>query len=102
MAALAMLGNLKGELGDLDRLTAWLTVTGTVNAAPDFGQTTDVVNGFSDLVLELYGPEAGTHARTASGVATLPLPVVISAKSRSRADCQPGTKEDDRFTTCGT
>ena len=82
LAALAMLGSLKNELGDLDRVTAWLTVTGMVNAAPDFGQTTNVLNGFSDLILELYGAVAGMHARTAPGVATLPLnlPVVISAE----------------------
>lgn len=82
LAALAMLGSLKRELGDLDRVAAWLTVTGMVNAVPDFGETTNVINGFSDLIFELYGPEVGMHARTAPGVATLPLnlPVVISAE----------------------
>ena len=72
-AALSVLSSLKRELGDLDRITAWLTVHGLVNAAPDFGGTTTVLDGFSDLILALYGPEAGTHARTAPGVATLPL-----------------------------
>ena len=73
MTALSVLSSLKRELGDLDRVSAWLMVHGLVNAAPDFGGTAGVVNGFSDLILELYGPEAGMHARTAPGVATLPL-----------------------------
>ena len=73
MAALSVLSSLKRELGDLDRVSAWLMVHGLVNAAPDFGGTAGVVNGFSDLISELYGPEAGMHARTAPGVATLPL-----------------------------
>ena len=71
--ALSVLASLKRELGDLDRVEAWLVVHGLVNTAPDFGGTAGVVNGFSDLILELYGPEAGMHARTAPGVATLPL-----------------------------
>ena len=73
MAALSVLSSLKRELGDLDRVSAWLVVHGLVNAAPGFGGAAGVVNGFSDLILELYGPDAGMHARTAPGVATLPL-----------------------------
>ena len=69
-AALAMLASLKKELGDLDRVTAWLTVTGLINAAPDFKENTKVLNGFSELILEVYGEEAGLHARMAPGVAT--------------------------------
>ena len=73
MAALSVLGSLKRELGDLDRVTAWLVVHGLINAAPGFAGTAGVINGFSDLILELYGPEAGMHARTAPGVVVLPL-----------------------------
>ena len=82
LAALAILASLKRELGDLDRVSAWLTVTGMVHAAPGFVGTPNVINGFSDLILELYGPEAGSHARTAPGVATLPVntPVIILAE----------------------
>jgi len=82
LSALTILSSLKRELGDLDRVTAWLMVYGLVNAEPDFTLTTNVINGFSDLILELYGPEAGTHARMAPGLATLPLgsPVVIGAE----------------------
>jgi enamine deaminase RidA (YjgF/YER057c/UK114 family) len=80
--ALAILSSLKRELGDLDRVRAWLMVHGMVNAAPGFAQTTNVINGFSDLIVELYGPEAGTHARMAPGLMTLTLglPVVIGAE----------------------
>ena len=82
LTALSILGSLKRELGDLDRVTAWLMVYGLVNAVADFTLTTNVVNGFSDLIVELYGPEAGTHARIAPGIATLPLvlPVTIAAE----------------------
>ncbi len=82
LTTLSVLGSLKRKLGDLDRVTAWLMVYGLVNAAPDFTLTTNVINGFSDLIMELYGPEAGTHARIAPGLATLPLglPVTIAAE----------------------
>jgi enamine deaminase RidA (YjgF/YER057c/UK114 family) len=82
LSALTILSNLKRELGDLDRVTAWLMAYGLVNADPDFTLTTNVINGFSDLILEVYGAEVGTHARMAPGLATLPLgvPVVIGAE----------------------
>jgi enamine deaminase RidA (YjgF/YER057c/UK114 family) len=82
LATLSILGTLKQELGDLDRVTAWLMVQGFVNVAPGFTQTTAVINGCSELILELYGPEVGQHARTAMGVAATPfgLPVVIAAE----------------------
>jgi enamine deaminase RidA (YjgF/YER057c/UK114 family) len=82
LAILAALSSLRAVLGDLDRVTAWLTVSGHVNADPGYAQTTAVINPVSELLLQLYGPEAGMHARTAIGVAALPLdlPVVISAE----------------------
>jgi hypothetical protein len=60
----------------------WLVVNGLVNAEPGYPQTTAVMNPVSELILDLYGPEAGAHARTAIGVAALPmnLPVIISAE----------------------
>src|SRR5680860_1464913 len=66
--ALALLGTLQRELGDLDRITAWLNVQGLVNAEPGFTGTTVVINGFSNLIIELFGPEIGSHARSAPGV----------------------------------
>lgn len=82
LVALAMLGSLKRALGDLDRVSAWVRVLGMVNVAPGFTDTPFVVNGFSDLILGLWGPEAGAHARSAIGVAELPfdIPVEIEAE----------------------
>ena len=53
-----------------------------VNSAPGFGRQPNVINGFSDLILKLYGPEAGDHARSAVGMVELPLgmPVEIEAE----------------------
>jgi hypothetical protein len=80
--ALSMLSSLRRELGDLDRIKAWIRVFGMVNAAPGFTQTPAVINGFSDLILELWGEEAGSHARSAVGQAELPfrIPVEIEAE----------------------
>jgi enamine deaminase RidA (YjgF/YER057c/UK114 family) len=86
LVCLAMLGSLKRELGDLDRVSAWLRVFGMVNSTPDFGAQPAVINGCSDLLLELYGPEAGQHARSAVGLAALPfnIPVEIEAEVELR------------------
>jgi enamine deaminase RidA (YjgF/YER057c/UK114 family) len=82
LTALAILASLRSALGDLDRVTGWLRVFGMVNTAPGFTRTPAVINGFSDLVLELWGPDAGQHARSAIGVAELPfgIPVEIEAE----------------------
>jgi len=82
LTGLAILADLKRTLGDLDRVTAWLRVFGMVNSAPGFSQQPAVINGFSDLILELYGPEIGQHARSAVGMAALPfgIPVEIEAE----------------------
>jgi enamine deaminase RidA (YjgF/YER057c/UK114 family) len=80
--ALSILGTLKRELGDLDRVTRWLRVFGMVNSAPGFTEQPSVINGFSDLILEVYGPDAGQHSRSAVGLAELPfgIPVEIEAE----------------------
>lgn len=86
-ATLAMLASLKGVIGDLDRVAAWLVISGMVNVAPGFAKTTDVINACSTLVVELFGSEVGSHARTAIGMAQLPLnlPVVIAGEVALRA-----------------
>lgn len=81
LAALAALGSLERALGDLDRVSAWLRVFGMVNTAPGFDKQPNVINGFSDLILELYGPEAGDHARSAVGMAGLPLGVPVEVEA---------------------
>jgi enamine deaminase RidA (YjgF/YER057c/UK114 family) len=73
LATLAVLASLKTALGDLDRVSAWLMVNGYVNAEPSYPHTTAVMNPFSKLIIELYGPVAGSHARTAIGIAAVPL-----------------------------
>jgi enamine deaminase RidA (YjgF/YER057c/UK114 family) len=85
--ALSMLGSLKRELGSLDRVTGWRRVHGMIQAAPGFIQTSAVMNGFSELILEVFGSEIGRHARTAVGVAGLPLnlPIEVEAEVSIRA-----------------
>ena len=82
LTALSMLASLKRALGDLDRVRAWLRVFGMVNSAPGFAQQPSVINGFSDLVIEVYGPEVGGYARSAVGMTELPfgIPVEIEAE----------------------
>jgi enamine deaminase RidA (YjgF/YER057c/UK114 family) len=81
LTALSMLGSLARELGDLDRIVAWVRVFGMVSSAPGFTAQPAVINGFSDLVLELFR-DAGAHARSAVGMAELPfdLPVEVEAE----------------------
>jgi hypothetical protein len=62
MAALSMLAALKETLGDLDRIAGWLRAVGYVNCTPGFPDTFLVVNGFSDLIVEIWGTPAGTRA----------------------------------------
>jgi hypothetical protein len=85
-AALSVLATLKHELGDLDRVTAWLRVFGMVNSAPDFVQQPAVINGFSDLILNLYGPDAGSHARSAVGLASLPFGMCVEIEAEVEID----------------
>ena len=81
LTGLSILGSLQRELGDLDRIDAWVRVFGMVNSAPGFDRQPAVINGFSDLILEVFGA-AGAHARSAVGMAELPfgLPVEIEAE----------------------
>ena len=83
LTALSILANLKRTLGDLDRICAWGRVFGMVNSAPGFNKQPAVINGFSDLIIELYGPVAGAHSRSAVGLAELPfdLPVEIEGEA---------------------
>ncbi len=69
--ALNLLARMKEELGDLDRVTRVLKVVGMVNSSPDFEEQARVVDGASDLFVELFG-EAGRHSRSAPGMAVLP------------------------------
>ena len=81
-AVLAMLASLKRAVGELDNIAAWLMLYGNINADPGYAQTTLVANPASELLVDLYGPDAGAHARTAIGMAALPLdlPVILAAE----------------------
>lgn len=80
LTALSMLASLKGELGDLDRVSAWLKALGLVNCAPGFTSTPAVIDGFSDLIIELWG-DAGRHARSAIGAAELPFDIPVEVEA---------------------
>jgi enamine deaminase RidA (YjgF/YER057c/UK114 family) len=88
LTGLAILGSLARAIGDLDRIAAWGRVFGMVNAAPGFNRQPAVINGFSDLILELFGPEIGAHARSAVGMAELPfdIPVEIEGEVELRME----------------
>ncbi|MEQ8859832.1 MAG: RidA family protein [Pseudomonadales bacterium] len=84
--ALAMFASLERELGDLDRVAAWLKLFGMVNVAPGFTAIPGVINGASEIILDVFGRTRGAHARSAVGMAELPLgvPVEIEAEVRIR------------------
>lgn len=71
--ALSVLANIKAEIGELSRITGWVRAFGMVNCAPGYTEAHVAVNGFSDLVIDVFGAEVGRHARSAIGVASLPL-----------------------------
>jgi enamine deaminase RidA (YjgF/YER057c/UK114 family) len=79
LVGLNLLASVRAELGSLDRVKQIVKVLGMVNCAPGFDQTPRVINGCSDLFVEVFGQEAGQHARAAVGMAELPntIPVEI-------------------------
>ncbi len=86
LTGLAILGSLKRELGSLDRIACWTRIFGMVNSAPGFTRQPAVINGFSDLIVSVFGPERGAHARSAVGLAELPfcIPVEIEGEVELR------------------
>ena len=75
-AAIALLATLKAELGDLGKVEQVVKVFGMVNAAPDFTSHSQVINGCSDLLVEVFG-DPGRHARAACGFSSLPLGAAV-------------------------
>ncbi|MGH9241248.1 MAG: RidA family protein [Vicinamibacterales bacterium] len=82
LTGLAILGSLKRELGSLERIACWTRVFGMVNSAPGFARQPAVINGFTDLIVNVFGRERGAHARSAVGMAELPfgIPVEIEGE----------------------
>ncbi len=79
--ALAMLASLQRALGDLDRIAGWARVFGMVNATPDFDRHPAVINGFSRVILDVFGDETGRHARSAVGMASLPFDLAVEVEA---------------------
>ena len=71
-AGLIMLSKIRAVLGSLDRVKRIVKVLGMVNSADGFGDQPKVINGFSDLMVEVFGDAIGKHARSAVGMAALP------------------------------
>jgi len=82
LTGLAILGSLKRELGSLERIACWTRVFGMVNSTPGFIRQPAVINGFTDLIVSVFGPVRGAHARSAVGMAELPfrIPVEIEGE----------------------
>jgi enamine deaminase RidA (YjgF/YER057c/UK114 family) len=78
--ALSMFASLRRELGDLDRVSAWLKLLGFVKCAEGFNVTPAAINGFSDLVLQVWG-DAGRHARSAIGAGELPFGMTVEVEA---------------------
>ena len=76
---IAVLARIKSELGSLDRVARVVKVLGFVASAPGFGQQPTVMNGFSDLMIDVFG-EAGRHARSAIGVNELPYNIPVEVE----------------------
>ncbi len=86
LVGLGFLASLKQALDDLDRITGWIKLFGMVNAAPGFNALPGVINGCSELIIDVFGPEVGAHARSAVGLAELPfgVPVEIEGEVKIR------------------
>jgi enamine deaminase RidA (YjgF/YER057c/UK114 family) len=84
--ALSILASLKQELGDLDRIKRVIRLFGMVNVSPGFDRMPQVIDGASDFFYELFGPQAGKHARSAVGMAELPhgMPIEINGEFELR------------------
>ena len=82
-AVLNLLSVLKRELGSLDQIAEILTVNGYVNAAPGFGDSPAIINGASDLLVEVFG-DAGRHVRAALGVSALPRNALVEVQMSVR------------------
>jgi enamine deaminase RidA (YjgF/YER057c/UK114 family) len=83
MTGLSILATLDAALGDLDRIERIVKVFGMVNCAPGFNQTPAVINGCSDLLVEIFG-EAGRHTRSAVGMAELPFDIAVEVEVTAR------------------
>jgi len=77
LTGIALLASLKENIGDLNKVNRIVKVTGMVNTTPDFTEQPQVINGFSDLMVEVFGEDRGKHARAAVGMASLPINIPV-------------------------
>lgn len=77
---LAMLATIRAHLGSLNRVRRLVKTLGMVNSTPDFDQHPAVINGFSELMAEVFGPESGVGARSAIG-AILPMNIAVEVEA---------------------
>jgi len=82
---LQIIATAKAALGDLDRVTRVVKVLGMVNSSPDFARQPQVINGCSDLFVEVFG-EAGRHTRSAVGMAALPDRIAVEIECTLEVD----------------
>ena len=80
LCALNIIAQAKAALGDLDRVARVVKLVGFVNSTPDFVDQPKVINGASDLMAEVFG-DKGRHARSAVGVASLPLGIAVEVEA---------------------
>ena len=85
LTGLNLLAVMRAELGSLDRVSAIVKLLGMVNCAPGFNNTPEVVNGCSDLLVEVFG-ERGRHARSAVGMAELPFDIAVEVELVAEVD----------------
>jgi enamine deaminase RidA (YjgF/YER057c/UK114 family) len=91
---LSLIAVMKAELGDLDKVTRIVKVLGMVNATPEFGHQPEVINGCSDLFVEVFG-DRGKHARSAVGLGSLPrgipveIEVIVEVEGETAAAAAP-------------
>jgi enamine deaminase RidA (YjgF/YER057c/UK114 family) len=78
---LSVLATLREALGSLDRVKRIVKTLGLVNCTPDFNQQPAVINGFSELMVEVFGPEAGVGARSAVGATSLPVNMAVEIET---------------------
>ena len=76
LVAINQIAALKAEIGNLDRVNRVVKVLGMVNSTPDFENQPEVINGFSDLIVEIFG-DKGKHARAAVGMGSLPRNIAV-------------------------
>jgi enamine deaminase RidA (YjgF/YER057c/UK114 family) len=83
---LLILAALRAELGSLDRVRSIVKIFGMVNCSPGFNNTPAVINGCSDLLVEVFGKDIGSHARSAVGMAELPFDIPVEIELIAAVD----------------